>query len=122
MADLMVLEDRRQWREARDVQRGFMGFAPPTDAVEYASQCHQVGEVGGDCCDFVPLSGGLLALTVGDASGKGLPAGLMMAHVQSSLRTAALFTPRDGAATVAAVNRHVHATSLSIATPRYFMP
>jgi sigma-B regulation protein RsbU (phosphoserine phosphatase) len=34
-------------------------------------------------------------LVLGDASGKGLAAALMMASVQSSLRTAALFTTDD---------------------------
>src|SRR5204862_64173 len=36
----------------------------------------------------------------------------MIAHVQSSVRTAALFAANDGAAMLLAVNRHVHATSL----------
>jgi sigma-B regulation protein RsbU (phosphoserine phosphatase) len=108
----MVLEDRREWTAARDVQQRFTSPIPHTDAVDYSATCRQIGSVGGDCCDLATLPGGVLALTVGDASGKGLPAALMIAHVQSSLRTAAQFTS-DGAATVAAVNRHVHATSLA---------
>ena len=50
-------------------------------------------------------------MAIGDASGKGLSAALMMADVQSSLRTAALFAEDDLAAMLQAVNRQVHATS-----------
>ena len=39
-------------------------------------------ELGGDCYDFVPLADKRLALTIGDASGKGLAAALMIANVQ----------------------------------------
>jgi hypothetical protein len=52
-----------------------------------------------------------MALTIGDASGKGLAAALMIANVQSSLRIAALFTGNDVAALLNAVNRQVHASA-----------
>jgi sigma-B regulation protein RsbU (phosphoserine phosphatase) len=52
-----------------------------------------------------------VALAVADASGKGLPAALIMANVQSSVRTAALFAPEDPASVVTAVNRQLHACS-----------
>jgi sigma-B regulation protein RsbU (phosphoserine phosphatase) len=51
------------------------------------------------------------AITVADASGKGLPAALIIANVQSSLRTAALFAPDDVGAVVTAANRQLHASS-----------
>src|SRR5215469_5438167 len=80
------------------VQQRFMSLAPATGAVDYSARCRQVGDLGGDCFDFVPLAGNRLSLTVGDASGKGLPAALMISSVQFSLRTAALFAGHDGAA------------------------
>jgi sigma-B regulation protein RsbU (phosphoserine phosphatase) len=67
--------------------------------------------LGGDCFDFLPLPSRRVALAIGDASGKGLVAALMMANVQSSLRTAASFAPNDAAAVVTAVNRQAHASS-----------
>jgi hypothetical protein len=67
---------------------------------------------GGDCYDFVPLLVQRLGLVIGDASGKGLAAALMMANVLSSIRTAALFTGNDVAAALSAVNRQVHSSSL----------
>ena len=72
----------------------------------------QARELGGDYYDFVPLAEGRLALAVGDASGKGLPAVLMISNVQLSLRTAALLAGNDRRATLETVNRHVYATSL----------
>ncbi len=89
------------------------GLDPAIDTLDYSARCRQVHELGGDCYDFVPLADKRLALTIGDASGKGLAAALMIANVQSSLRTAALFTGNDVAAVLKAVNCQVHASSLA---------
>jgi phosphoserine phosphatase RsbU/P len=72
-----------------------------------------LGELGGDCYDFVPLPDNRLAVTVGDASGKGLAAALMISSVQSSIRTAALLRGNDGAAVLDVVNRQVHSLALA---------
>lgn len=42
--------------------------------------------VGGDYFDFMPISNHRLAFCVGDVSGKGLPASLLMANLQATLR------------------------------------
>jgi sigma-B regulation protein RsbU (phosphoserine phosphatase) len=52
-------------------------------------------------------------MLVGDASGKGVAAALMMASVQASLRTAALFTGGDLAALLRVVNAQACASSLA---------
>jgi len=114
VSDELVVDVSQDWAIARDVQRRFMqGLNPVVDNLEYCARCRQVLELGGDCYDFLPLPENRLAVAVGDASGKGLAAALMIANVQSSLRTAALLTGRDGAAAMRAVNRQVHASSLS---------
>src|SRR5437667_9668093 len=82
-------------------------------SLDYGALCRQIRALGGDCYSFIPLKSDQLALVVGDASGKGLAAALMISNVQSSLRTAALFTGNDRAAVLGAVNRQVHATSLA---------
>jgi phosphoserine phosphatase RsbU/P len=113
-ANAVVMETRSEWMAACKVQQRFMGHLGPTiDGLDYSARCRQVGELGGDCYDFVPLPHNRLAFAVGDASGKGLAAALMIANVQSSLRTAASFAEEDAAAVLGAVNRQVYAASLA---------
>jgi serine phosphatase RsbU (regulator of sigma subunit)/predicted ester cyclase len=46
-------------------------------------------EVGGDFYDFLPMDDGRVGLVIGDVSGKGVPAALVMANTQSVLRAIA---------------------------------
>lgn len=110
----MVVDVSQDWVLACDVQQGFMQ-APCTvsDSLDYSARCRQVRALGGDCYSFIPLKDDCLALVVGDASGKGLAAALMIANVQSSLRTAALFTGDDLAALLRVVNRQAYSSSLA---------
>lgn len=89
------------------------GLDPAIDNLDYSARCRQVRELGGDCYDFVPLPDNRLALAIGDASGKSLAAALLIANVQSSIRTAALLTGDDVAGVIKAENRQVHASSLA---------
>lgn len=103
-----------EWNAACEVQQRFMRQAAPAiDTLDYSARCRQAFELGGDFYDFLPLPDSRLALAVGDASGKGLAAALMIANVQSSLRTAASFTGDDLATALAAVNRQVYGSSLA---------
>jgi phosphoserine phosphatase RsbU/P len=112
-SDTVVLDVSRDWATACDVQERFMQHTgPAVDSLSYSARCRQVRALGGDFYDFVPLPHDCLALAVGDASGKGLAAALMISNVQSSVRTAASFAGSDGAAVLKAVNRQVHASSL----------
>jgi sigma-B regulation protein RsbU (phosphoserine phosphatase) len=109
--DAWVVDVSQDWASAYEVQRRFLQYAGPTiDTLSYSARCRQVRELGGDCYDFLSLPGNRLALAIGDASGKGLAAALMISNVQSSLRTAALFAGSDGPAVLRAVNRQVHAS------------
>ena len=113
-ADAVVMESSGEWIAAYEVQQRFMQHLGATiDTLSYSAHCQQVGELGGDCYHFVPLPHNRLALAVGDASGKGLPAALMISNVQSSLRTAASFAESEVAAVLGAVNRQVYASSLA---------
>jgi phosphoserine phosphatase RsbU/P len=112
--DEVVIDVSQDWVLACDVQRRFMqGPNQSTDSVDYSARCRQVRALGGDCYDFMPLAGDRLLLVVGDASGKGLAAALMIANVQSSLRTAALLTGNDLTALLKVVNRQAYASSLA---------
>ncbi len=103
-----------EWTAARQVQQRFMQPAGPVAGeLDYSARCRQAGEVGGDFYAFLMPSDRSVGLAVGDASGKGLPAALMIASVHASLRTAVQLTGGDGCAALAAVNREVYGSSLS---------
>jgi sigma-B regulation protein RsbU (phosphoserine phosphatase) len=111
--DEAVVDVSQDWVLACRVQQRFMhGPGRNTGSVDYSARCRQVRALGGDCYDFMPLTDDRLAFVVGDASGKGLAAALMIASVQSSLRTAALFTGHDLAALLKIVNLQAYASSL----------
>jgi sigma-B regulation protein RsbU (phosphoserine phosphatase) len=110
----MVVDVSQDWVLACDVQKGFMQTpCTVSDSFDYSARCRQIRALGGDCYNFIPLKSDQLALVVGDASGKGLAAALMIANVQSSLRTAALFTGDDLAALLQAVNHQACSSSLA---------
>jgi phosphoserine phosphatase RsbU/P len=112
MTNEMVVDVSQDWLLACDVQQGFMEMpCAASDSVDYSARCRQIRALGGDCYNFIPLENGRMALVVGDASGKGLAAALMIANVQSSLRTAALFTGDDLAALLKVVNHQAYASS-----------
>jgi phosphoserine phosphatase RsbU/P len=110
----VVTESTWEWMAAREVQERFMlQTGLTTGTPDHSGGCRQVHGIGGDFYDFLPLSDNHLALAIGDASGKGLAAALMITNVQSSLRTAALFAGDRAAEAVEVVNRQVYASSLS---------
>lgn len=113
MTGQMLTETGTEWSTACEVQQRFMQRrGPAIDALDYSAQCRQAHELGGDCYDFVPLPDNRFALAIGDASGKGLAAALMISNVQSSLRAAAAFAGNDLPAVMEVVNRLVHESSL----------
>lgn len=108
----MVVDVSRDWVMACEVQQGFMhALYTVTESFDYSARCRQVRALGGDCYNFMPLKDDCLAMVVGDASGKGLAAALMIANVQSSLRTAAVFTGDDLATLFRVVSHQVYASS-----------
>ncbi|HEX4757907.1 MAG TPA: PP2C family protein-serine/threonine phosphatase [Terracidiphilus sp.] len=112
--DELVVDVSQDWVLACDVQQRFMhGPGSSAGSANYSGQCRQVRALGGDCYEFKPLVEDRLALTVGDASGKGVAAALMIASVQASLRTAAVFTGNDLAALFGIVNDQAYVSSLA---------
>jgi sigma-B regulation protein RsbU (phosphoserine phosphatase) len=78
----------RELEIARDVQQKLLPQKfPSVPGLDYAGFCRPARAVGGDYYDFCPLDDGRFALTLGDVSGKGIAAALMMAGIHSSLRT-----------------------------------
>jgi serine phosphatase RsbU (regulator of sigma subunit)/catechol 2,3-dioxygenase-like lactoylglutathione lyase family enzyme len=73
---------------AQQVQsRLFPQTLPRLRTLEYAGICHQARQVGGDYYDFLDLGRERLGLIVGDISGKGIAAALLMANLQANLRS-----------------------------------
>jgi len=73
---------------AKQVQaRLFPQTLPPVGSLEYAGACIQARQVGGDYYDFLNLSRERLGLVIGDISGKGIAAALLMANLQANLRS-----------------------------------
>ena len=63
--------------------------APELRGYQIAAYYRPAREVSGDFYDFLELEDGRLGLVVGDASGKGIPAAMVMANTRSVLRTVA---------------------------------
>ena len=59
---------------------------PLMRTLDYAGLCLQARRVGGDYFDFLDFGGGRLGLVIGDVSGKGLGAALLMANLQAHVR------------------------------------
>ena len=91
--------------QAAEIQRGLLPTSAPVlpgvDLAGYNAPCRTVG---GDYYDFLPYPDGRVAILVGDVSGKGMPAALLMSSLQA--RVQVLFDdPTDLAALVTRLNR-----------------
>lgn len=80
----------RELEIAREVQqRLFPQKLPVIPGLELAGYCRPALVIGGDYYDFITLADNCLGVAVGDVSGKGIGAALMMASLQASLRAQA---------------------------------
>ena len=86
----LVVEQERLKRElelSRQIQNEMLPRAPfRSRAAEIAGVSVPAREVGGDFFNYFDLPDGRLALLVGDVSGKGVSAALLMANAQATLR------------------------------------
>jgi sigma-B regulation protein RsbU (phosphoserine phosphatase) len=74
-------------RLARSIQAGLLPRAlPEVSGLQIAACSESSREVGGDYYDVLSLPDGDLRIAVGDVSGKGVPAALLMANVQAGFR------------------------------------
>ena len=81
----------REMAIAREVQRELLPRSVPiVRGLELAGICLPAIGVGGDYYDFLPLPDERIGLVIGDVSGKGVPAALLMAGLQASVRSLAL--------------------------------
>jgi len=78
---------RGSLKEAAEIQQSLLLDEPP-QFKGYDIACNSIPteEVGGDFFDFAPLESELLGLAIGDASGHGLPAALLVRDVVTGMR------------------------------------
>jgi phosphoserine phosphatase RsbU/P len=94
----------RELEIAKEVQEHlFPQRLPKVPGLDYCGRCQPAREVGGDYYDFLELPEGKLGIAIGDVSGKGIGAALMMASLQASLRGVASVS-RDLAELMTRVN------------------
>ncbi len=93
---------------ARDIQNHLVPAGEPEcESIVFAGSTTPSHEIGGDFYDYVPIDGQRLGVAIADVSGKGIPAALLMAGVQSSFRMEA---ERGGspAQVLAVLNHRIH--------------
>jgi len=73
---------------AMEVQKTLLPHSVPTlDCFQFAAKSSSAKNVGGDLYDFITIDEHHLAFTLGDVTGKGLPASLLMANAQATIRS-----------------------------------
>ncbi|HEX8336583.1 MAG TPA: SpoIIE family protein phosphatase [Pyrinomonadaceae bacterium] len=78
---------KREVEIAHEVQAQlFPRSTPALRSATIAGECRAALGVAGDYYDYVEVTPGLVALTLGDVSGKGLSASLVMSNLQATLR------------------------------------
>ena len=85
----MIARERldRDLKIAEQVQKRFLPQSvPKIPGWEFFAYYHPTYEVGGDYYDFVPLPNNRLGIALGDVSGKGVAAALMMAKFSGDTR------------------------------------
>jgi serine phosphatase RsbU (regulator of sigma subunit) len=91
--------------QASEIQRSLLPTeAPVRDGYDLAGLHIPCRTVGGDYYDFVPYQDGRMALVVGDVSGKGFPAALLMSSLQARVQMLRETMPGPGLA-VTTLNR-----------------
>jgi serine phosphatase RsbU (regulator of sigma subunit) len=88
--NLMRQSIEQELRMARRIQQALLPEdMPRLDGWNILHHYQPAREVGGDFYDFLELPDGRLGLVVGDATGHGMPAALVMATARSMLRAVA---------------------------------
>jgi sigma-B regulation protein RsbU (phosphoserine phosphatase) len=100
---------------ARQVQaRLFPSAAPSLKGLKLDAVCKPARTVSGDYYDYLSVSEHAVAFAIGDVAGKGISAALLMAAIQSTMRTQLTGSAPERfstASVVATLNRQLYATT-----------
>ena len=95
----------RDLEQAADIQRRFLpATAPAVPGLDLSGHNAPCRTVGGDYYDFFPYPTGRVAMVLGDVSGKGMPASLLMMSLQAYVQML-LDEPDDLGAVITRLNR-----------------
>jgi sigma-B regulation protein RsbU (phosphoserine phosphatase) len=102
---------------AREIQRALLPATPPRhQGVELHGQMVSSTEVGGDYYDYFALDDERIVIAIGDVSGKGIPAAMLMASLQAVFKNRAL----KGGLAPAALNQELNDYLMDHAKPGQF--
>jgi serine phosphatase RsbU (regulator of sigma subunit) len=94
----------RELKTAREIQERLLPHEMPLiPGFEISGTSLPSQHVGGDYFDFLDMDSGHLGIAIGDVSGKGIPAALLMANLQASLHGQAV-DPEEVASVVSKIN------------------
>jgi serine phosphatase RsbU (regulator of sigma subunit) len=95
----------RDLEQAADIQRRFLpAQAPAVPGLDLAGHNAPCRTVGGDYYDFFPYENGRVGMVLGDVSGKGMPASLLMMSLQARVQVL-IDEPQDLGAVMTRINR-----------------
>ncbi|HVY92879.1 MAG TPA: SpoIIE family protein phosphatase [Bryobacteraceae bacterium] len=95
----------RDLDQAAEIQQGYLpSVAPRVPGLDLAGHNAPCRTVGGDYYDFFPYENGRVAMVLGDVSGKGMPASLLMMGLQARVQALAE-EPSDIASVMTRLNR-----------------
>jgi phosphoserine phosphatase RsbU/P len=84
---VVIAEQEQELSRALEIQRGLLPKdLPQLRGTELAGAWQPARTVGGDYFDVLPFSESRLGICVGDVSGKGLTAALLMSNLQAAFR------------------------------------
>ncbi|MDQ6664551.1 MAG: SpoIIE family protein phosphatase [Acidobacteriota bacterium] len=95
----------RELEQAAEIQRRFLpSGAPPVEGLDLAGYNAPCRTVGGDYYEFFTYPNGRVAMVLGDVSGKGMPASLLMMGLQARVQVL-IDEPQDLAGVMTRLNR-----------------
>ena len=104
----------REIEIARQVQERLLPqIYPLVKGLDFAGFSRTAQEVGGDYYDFIALDNGRLGIAVGDVSGKGISAALLMASIRSALHGLTFSGTLSLARIIEGLNRIIYDSSTS---------
>lgn len=101
----------RERELAEEVWKRFLpAFLPKVEGFEIAAHCAPAQRIGGDYYDIINLPDNRTLVALGDVSGSGMPAALLMSNLQAALRVS-LGAQSDPEILVSMINNHICSTT-----------